>query len=41
MPGFIPCEADLARLKKYEQRRRTEQRNRAAIRDGQKVYDNH
>lgn len=39
MEGFIPCEADQARLIKYEQRRRIEQRNRDAIRDGQKVYD--
>jgi hypothetical protein len=39
MAGFVPCEADQARLVRYEQRRRIELRNRAAIRDGQKVYD--
>jgi hypothetical protein len=39
MEGFIPCEGDRERLAKYEQRRRIEQRNRAAICEGQKVYD--
>jgi len=40
MPGFVPCETDLAHLQKYEQRRRTEQRNRSAIHGGRKIYDN-
>jgi hypothetical protein len=39
MPGFKPCEKDLQREAKYEQRRQIELRNREAIRKGQKMYD--
>ncbi len=39
MPGFRPCTADLVRLAKYEERRKVEQTNRTAIREGRKVYD--
>jgi len=37
--GFVACEADQQREKKYELRAEIELRNRAAIRDGKKVYD--
>ncbi len=39
MKGFIPCKTDRARLEKYQQRQLTEMRIRAALRDGEKVYD--
>ncbi len=39
MPGFIPCEKDQSREQKYAARRKAEQRSRAAIRLGEKVYD--
>jgi len=39
MAGFQPCETDLRREEKYVSRRLVEQTNRAAIRDGRKVYD--
>ena len=39
MPGFKPCEKDVQREAKYEQRRQIELRNREAIRNGQKMYD--
>jgi hypothetical protein len=39
MPGFKPCEKDVQREAKYEQRRAIELRNREAIRNGQKVFD--
>lgn len=38
-PGFVACEADQQRERKYQQRVEIELRNRAAIRDGRKVYD--
>jgi len=37
--GFVACEADQKRERKYELRAEIELRNRAAIRDGRKVYD--
>ena len=37
--GFVACETDLQRDRKYEQRAEIERKNRAAIRDGRKVYD--
>jgi len=40
MPGSVPCEVDRRREAKYAMRRQIELRNRAAIRAGQKVYDN-
>ncbi|MAG93756.1 MAG: hypothetical protein CMJ48_08415 [Planctomycetaceae bacterium] len=39
MPGFIPCETDRRRELKYATRRKIEDRNREAIRQGRKVYD--
>ncbi len=39
MEGFVPCEKDRDRLRKYEKLRGFEMRNRAAIRAGKKVYD--
>ncbi len=39
MKGFVPCETDRARLEKYQQREHAEKRIRAALRDGEKVYD--
>ena len=39
MPGFVPCTEDQRREVKYAERRRIEQRNREAIRSGNKVYD--
>jgi hypothetical protein len=39
MPGFKPCEKDILREAKYENRRQIELRNREAIRNGQKMYD--
>ena len=39
MPGFVPCEADRKRDKKYAVRLRAEQRSRRAIRTGAKAYD--
>jgi hypothetical protein len=39
MLGFQPCEKDIQREAKYEQRRQIELRNREAIRNGQKMYD--
>jgi hypothetical protein len=39
MPGFQPCETDQQREAKYVQRQQIELRNRAAIREGRKVYD--
>lgn len=39
MPGFIPCEADRKRETIYTNRRGVEMRNRAAITEGLKVYD--
>jgi len=37
--GFVRCEADQAREKKYEFRKNEERLNRAAIRNGEKRYD--
>ena len=37
--GFVPCEADQQRDRKYEMRAQIERQNRAAIRDGKKRYD--
>jgi len=37
--GFVPCEVDQARLKKYEMRKQIEEMNRKAINDGKKLYD--
>ena len=39
MLGFQPCETDQQRETKYVQRQQIELRNRAAIREGRKVYD--
>jgi len=39
MPGFVPSEPDQRREIKYAQRRDIELRNRDAIRQGEKVYD--
>ncbi len=39
MPGFVPCQKDLERLKKYDYRRSEELRFRQAIQNGKKVYD--
>lgn len=39
MAGFEPCEVDRKREAKYAMRQRIEQRNRQAIRDGRKAYD--
>ena len=38
-PGFKPCQLDAARNAKYDAQWRLEQRNRAAISAGKKVYD--
>jgi hypothetical protein len=37
--GFVACEADQQRERKYALRAEIERQNRAAIRDGKKVYD--
>ncbi len=37
--GFVACEADQKRERKYEMRAEIERQNRAAIRDGKKIYD--
>jgi hypothetical protein len=37
--GFVPCEADQQRDRKYEMRVQIERQNRAFIRDGKKIYD--
>ena len=37
--GFVACEADQQRERKYEARAEIERRNRQAIREGRKVYD--
>jgi hypothetical protein len=39
MIDFVPSTSNLKRLEKYKQRQQIEQRNRAAIRTGKKVYD--
>jgi hypothetical protein len=39
MPGFVPCATDQKRDEKYRLRAAVELRNRAAIREGRKVYD--
>ncbi len=39
MPGFVPCETDQVRLQKYERLREHQERVRAALRAGKKVYD--
>ena len=39
MPGFVPCALDQRRDEKYRQRLEVEMQNRAAIREGKKVYD--
>jgi hypothetical protein len=39
MPGFVPCATDQKREEKYRQRLEAEMKNRAAIREGKKVYD--
>ena len=38
--AFVPCAMDQWREEKYQARRRTELRNREAIRNGTRVYDN-
>jgi hypothetical protein len=38
-PGFVPSEPDQRREAKYAERREIELRNRAAIRDGRRVFD--
>ncbi len=37
--GFVPCDTDRRRQEKYLMRRQIETRNRAAIAEGKKVYD--
>lgn len=37
--GFVACEADQQRDRKYEMRAEIERKNRAAIREGRKVHD--
>ena len=37
--GFVACEADQQRERKYEARAEIERRNRQAIREGRKLYD--
>jgi len=39
MPGFVPCALDQWRQAKYQTRTALEERNRAALREGRKVYD--
>ena len=39
MEGYVPCETDRIREKKYEFRRNEELLNRRAIRNGEKRYD--
>jgi hypothetical protein len=39
MPGFTPCETDRRREQKYITRELIELRNRAAISNGEKLYD--
>jgi hypothetical protein len=39
LPGFVACEADQQRERKYELRAEIELHNRAAIREGRKLYD--
>ncbi len=39
LDGFTPCPKDQDRERIYEERRQREQRSRAAIREGRKVYD--
>jgi hypothetical protein len=39
LEGFVPCEADQRREKKFAARRETELRNREAVRRGDKLYD--
>lgn len=39
MPGFLPCEKDLERLRKYDFRRSEELRFRRAIQEGTWAYD--
>jgi len=39
MPGFQPCEVDQRREAKYALRRQIEQRNRDAIRRGDRIYE--
>jgi hypothetical protein len=39
LPTFQPCEKDAQREVFYRERREIEQRNREAIRNGQRVYD--
>jgi len=39
MKGFTACDVDQAREKKYLARQAVEMRNRQAIRDGNKIYD--
>ncbi len=39
MPGFVACDTDQWREQKYLTRQQMELRNRAALREGRKVYD--
>ncbi|MCX6905073.1 MAG: hypothetical protein NTW03_16655, partial [Verrucomicrobia bacterium] len=39
-PGFIPCPTDQWREKKYQAREETERRNREAMREGRKQFEN-
>jgi len=39
MPGFVPCDTDVKREEKYARRKRIEQQNREAIRQGERSYD--
>jgi len=39
MPGFVPSAPDQHREAAYAFRRQIEQRNRAALRDGDRVFD--
>jgi hypothetical protein len=38
-PGFVPCEVDQQRDRKYEMRAQIERNNRGAILEGRKLYD--
>jgi hypothetical protein len=39
-PGFVPCEEDQARERRYQERLNAESKIYEAIRTGKKIYDN-
>jgi hypothetical protein len=39
MPGFLACSVDQGRERKYADRAAIEKLNRAALREGRKLYD--